>query len=249
MALGLPLNALWKVCGGLGVGLSLLGQQDEAALRAQYQRLAPRIALAERALRQGRFGEARKEAEACAAQVPDHFEARFLLARLAYEAQNYEAALEHIRVSKGALEGWIARAKARDAGLVMDEPVDGSLWGAATEPSGCSNYRQRMRERAWRDAEGNPFEGSEEGLPEAIPAAYHLLHGNALLRLGRLAEAEHPYRKALQVEPGNRSAWTNLIVALKGQGKADEALAQVRAAEARGITLDPGLRKQVAAGR
>lgn len=249
MGPGFVLKRVWILGGAACVSLSLLGQEDEAALRAQYQRLAPRIAQAERDLRQGRFAEARKAAEACAAQVPDHFQARFLLARLAYEAKDYDAALEHLRVSEGALAGWIARAKAQEADLMLDEPADGSLWSATTEPASCSTRGQRAKERAWRNVEGNPFEGGGNGLPEAIPAAHHLLHGNTLLRLGRLAEAEQPYRRALQVEPGNRSAWTNLIIALKGQGKVDEALAQVRAAEARGIVLDAGLRKQVAAGR
>lgn len=249
MGPGFPLKRAWMFSGAACIGVALLGQPDEVALREQYRRLAPRIVQAERAIRQGRFVEARKEAEACVAQVADHFQARFLLARLAYEARDFGVALEHIRLSEGALEAWIARAKAGEAELELDEPVDGSLWSTATEPASCSTYSQRVKERARRNAEGDPFERSGDGLPEAIPAAYHLLHGNVLLRLGRLTEAEHRYRQTLQVEPDNRSAWTNLIIALRGQGKREEARAQVRTAEVRGIPLDPGLRNQVEADR
>lgn len=237
---------LGKVAGILCLGLGLLGQSDEAALREQYRRLAPRIAQAERALREGHFAEARTEAEACIAQVTDHFQARFLLARLAYEARDFGAALEHIRLSEGALEAWIARAKAREAELVLDEPVDGSLWSAATEPSGCSTYVQRVKERARRNAEGSPFEGGEEGGPGAIPGSYSLLHGNILLRLGRPSGAETFYRQTLQADPKNQAAWTNLIVALLRQGKATLALKVADEARMAEVPLDPGLLRSLA---
>jgi tetratricopeptide (TPR) repeat protein len=54
--------------------------------------------------------------------------------------------------------------------------------------------------------------------------------GNALYNLGRIADAEAAYRRAIQVDPGHPHAQSNLGVTLARQGKLEEAIAHFRLA-------------------
>jgi protein O-GlcNAc transferase len=57
-------------------------------------------------------------------------------------------------------------------------------------------------------------------------AVFHLNYGNALLALGKSAEAEAAFRKAIKVEPRFASAHYNLANLLLEAGKSDEAIAE-----------------------
>lgn len=66
------------------------------------------------------------------------------------------------------------------------------------------------------------------------------LEAAALQQLGRHADAEQAYRRALQREPDIGAWWAGLGIALDASGRGDEALVAFREAQRRG-PLDPAL--------
>jgi hypothetical protein len=75
--------------------------------------------------------------------------------------------------------------------------------------------------------------------PEA-GAERDALEAAALQQLGRHAEAEQAYRRALRGEPDIGAWWAGLGISLDAGGRGDEALAAFREAQRRG-PLDPAL--------
>jgi len=75
--------------------------------------------------------------------------------------------------------------------------------------------------------------------PEA-GAERDALEAAALQQLGRHAEAEQAYRRALRGEPDIGAWWAGLGISLDAAGRGDEALAAFREAQRRG-PLDPAL--------
>jgi tetratricopeptide (TPR) repeat protein len=75
--------------------------------------------------------------------------------------------------------------------------------------------------------------------PEA-GAERDALAAAALQQLGRHAEAEQAYRRALRREPDVGAWWAGLGISLETSGRGDEALAAFREAQRRG-PLDPAL--------
>lgn len=84
-------------------------------------------------------------------------------------------------------------------------------------------------------------------------AEFHVNLGNALKRLGRLAEAVDAYRQALALRPGFFEAWVNLGLALESAGSAAEAAGAFQAAHQlrpdAGFVLTGLARVLLAAGR
>ena len=66
------------------------------------------------------------------------------------------------------------------------------------------------------------------------------LEAAALQQLGRHAEAEQAYRRALRREPDGGAWWAGVGISLETSGRGDEALAAFREAQRRG-PLDPAL--------
>jgi tetratricopeptide (TPR) repeat protein len=64
----------------------------------------------------------------------------------------------------------------------------------------------------------------------ADPAGTSLALGNALFNLGRIEAAESAYHDAIERDPGNQHAQSNLAVTLAQRGKLDEAIAHFRLA-------------------
>ena len=81
-----------------------------------------------------------------------------------------------------------------------------------------------------------------------MPAAYHLLHGNCLYRLGQPTGTVAQYRLAIQADPRQPDAWNNLVAVLLETGDRPGARAEVGRAEAALVVLRPALKQAVLAG-
>jgi tetratricopeptide (TPR) repeat protein len=81
--------------------------------------------------------------------------------------------------------------------------------------------------------------GALAAQPEA-GAERDALEAAALQQLGRHAEAEQAYRRALRGEPDVGAWWAGLGISLDASGRGDEALSAFREAQRRG-PLDPAL--------
>ncbi len=80
-----------------------------------------------------------------------------------------------------------------------------------------------------------------------VPADYFYIHGNALFRLGRAAEAAGQYREAIRLDPHHGNAYNNLALVSFSQGKFHEALDFLLKAEAAGVKINPDFKKAVEA--
>ena len=71
------------------------------------------------------------------------------------------------------------------------------------------------------------------------------MHGNILLRMGRLDDAEGQYRKAIAARPDYGEAANNLASLYYQAGKMDNALQVLEEAEQRGLPINAELKKAV----
>ncbi|WP_257309361.1 tetratricopeptide repeat protein [Geothrix fuzhouensis] len=182
------------------------------ALNGQVERTTHEVAV-------HHFKEARRLLEPCLSQVPDHFEAHYLLARMAYEDRDFEGALSHLDRSERSLaeldrkyrDEIAALAAQAEAEEVATQSSLDNLYARGVDPSGCSAnlFQVKQSHLAFLEAKKGNIYKSEN--PFEIPADYHFLHGNCLYRLGRKGEAMARYRLAVRQDRAHANAWNNLI--------------------------------------
>lgn len=190
------------------------------------------------------FEATRKELGVCFQRIPAYPDAHLLLAKVHYVEKDYVQALVEVE-----------RAKAGHQVLAT------SL--ASVQEARLSEMRARIRESSdlatalfrwginWLEPEGMEIErirSAQRSDPNELPAEYSFFHGNVLLRLGRIAEAEARYEEALRARAGYSDAANNLAALHLGERRNEKALAVVSRAEASGATINPELKKLIEAG-
>lgn len=158
--------------------------------------------------------------------VPDFPEARFLRARLLYANGEYTRALLEIRCAE---EG-----HARFVGLRDRMKSD---WARMLRSHGA-------RYTLERDGSIRPLLQTAPP-PEPVPARYSFLHGNILLRLGRLGESVARYEAALAVEPEFGDAANNLASVYHAEGEHAKAMEVVITTGKRGAVVLPELKRSI----
>lgn len=235
----------------------LAAQSDEVSLFRRYHGLEPQIDRARKALEAGRVAEAHKLLEPCLKAMPDHYEAHFLLARIAYGDRDYQGVLLHLDIAERSLNDLdrryrteLADRKARD--LAEEQAFASSLdnLGAlGVDPTACSGYLYRDKQKALDNLEakkGHLRDGSE-GF--GIPADYRYLRGNALYRQGRRPEALAAFQLTLATDPGHANAWNNLLALRLETHDLAAARADLAKAEAAGVEIRPALKQALLDGR
>ncbi|NWJ42573.1 MAG: tetratricopeptide repeat protein [Geothrix sp.] len=208
-----------------------------------------------RAVQERRFGEASRLLETCLQKVPDHFEAHYLLARMAYEGRDYTGTLAHLDISLRALADLdrcyreeLADLKAQDEAeeLIMRSGLD-NLAARGVDPTGCSGFLYRVKRSAIEFLESKKGHLYQSENPFALPADYLFLRGNALYRLGRREEARAQFRQAVATDPTHANAWNNLLALHLEAKDPVQARADLQRAEAARIAVRPELRQAILA--
>lgn len=225
----------------------------DASLFLRYLALNGAVEQAGREVAAHRFAEARRLLEPCLAKVPDHFEAHFLQARMAYEAKDFAGALGHLEVARRSLaeldrlyrdEMAALKAQVEAEEQAMRASLD-NLYARGADPSGCTAPLFRSKQNALDYYEARKGHLHDRENPFGVPADYCFLHGNCLYRLGRRDEALDQYRQTVQQDPAHAGAWTNLI-SLQWEARAyAQARADLDRAEAAHIAIRPDLKKAV----
>ncbi|MBP1773933.1 MAG: Tetratricopeptide repeat [Holophagaceae bacterium] len=225
----------------------------DASIFRRYRAVDASMDRANRAVGAGRFEEARTLLSPCLAQIPDHYEGHFLLARMAYEAKDFKGTLAHLDVAETSLASLdriyrdqVAHLKAQaeaeeQAAKSNLEAVNSRV----SDPIGCAwplllALRNEVDIRA---ARRGPLHDTEN--PYGVPADYHFLRGNALYRLGRRDEARAQLRLAVQTDPGHGNAWNNLIALHLEARDLAQAQACLGQAEAAKVAVRPELKQAV----
>lgn len=218
----------------------------------RYRVLAPSVKQAAQAVEARRFDEAKRLLDPVLKEVPDHAEAHFLLATMAYQGRDFAGALGHIETSERSLEDLGRRYAAVMAKMKADDQEDARMTQDSLNnlvDAGYDSINDILDDKRRHLKELEEKNGSllSREATFAVPSVYSFLHGNCLYRLGRPAEAAAQYRLAVQSDPKNAKAWNNLVDLYwegKAFGQARSALAQ---AEAAGVAIQPGLKQRVLA--
>ncbi|HJW72251.1 MAG TPA: tetratricopeptide repeat protein [Geothrix sp.] len=219
----------------------------------RYRALDHRLDEATRAVDARQFPEARRVLEACLKEIPDHYEAHFLLARMAYEGRDFAKALAHVEQAEHSLADLDRRYRKEMAELVAQDAAEeqstqdslNELGSRGVDPTACSAILHLVKGSHLAYLEMKKGHLFERQNPFDIPADYEFLRGNCLYRLGRRDEALGPYRQAVKQDPTHANAWTNLIALLLEIRDVPQARAELALAEAAHVTLRPDLRKAV----
>ena len=240
----------------LAAGVAVLaGSSGDLSIFRRYQALDARIVEARQALEARRFQDAQQLLEPCLQKIPDHFEAHFLLAQMAYEHRDYAGALAHVETSERALAALdrqyhdqIADLKAQDVAeeQAMQASLD-ELYARGGDPTGCSAQLFTLKRSALQFLDAKKGQLYHQDTPFAVPGAYLLLHGNCLYRLGQPAGAIAEYRRSIQADPRQADAWNNLLALLLETGNRAGAQAELARAESARVAVRPALRQAVLA--
>lgn len=227
----------------------------ETSIFLRYSALNSTVERASQEVTAHHFGEARRRLEPCLVKVPDHFEAHYLLARMAYEERDFAGALSHLERSEHSLadlerryrEEMAALAAQADAEELATQSSLDYLTARGGDPGGCSAilYEVKQSDLAFLKSKKGDIYKSEN--PFEVPADYHFLHGNCCYRLGRRDEAMTQYRLAVRQDLGHANAWNNLI-SLQWEMRAYAAArADLDRAETAHVAIRPGLKQAVLA--
>ena len=237
----------------LGVAPEGLAQSPDSAHFRRYRALDPTLERASKAVGAGHFEEAQALLKPCLHQIPDHFEAHFLLARMAYEARDFAGALAHLEVAERGLVDLDRRYREQMAQLKAQAAAEeqaarsnlDTVTSRVADPTGCAAplIASLQNEVKAIEARKGPLSGSEN--PYSVPADYRFLQGNTLLRLGRRDEARTRYRQAVEADLGHANAWNNLIALHLGARDLPQARVDLARAESARIAIRPDLKKAV----
>ena len=238
--------------GLLALALPLRGQVKDFTIFSTYKALASTLDEVARLVTARQFDQARERLKLCLAKVPDHFEAHYYLALMAYETKDYPMALAYAELSKASLaeldrlySAEVGRLEAARERTISQ--LETSLEQADSGP-GLNNCREgdihsaKLAIAMEKRKQGPLSRGAD---PFITPKEYYFLHGNCLFRLGRQAEAQTQYWAAIKLDSAYAQAWNNLINSLWADRQYDQAAACLRKAEAAKVQITPELRKAV----
>lgn len=216
----------------------------------RYRLLQPTVQKASDAVLARHFDEAKRILAPVLKDVPDHATAHFLLATMAYQDRDFAGALAHIETSERSLKDLNQRYAAVVSKMAADDDEDARVTQDSLRNLVDAGYDSIDDILGDKRQHLKNIEDRKSGLHNpkmafATPAAYSLLHGNCLYRLGRAPEAAAQYRVAIQADPANVRAWNNLINLYWEAKDLDQARAALAKAEAAGVTIQPGLKRSV----
>jgi len=242
--------------------LKIAAQDKDLTLANAYSTLSPRIAKARSALRKGRLDDCVAGAQACLVALPEHHEAHFLLAQVAYKRGEYRRALDEIGSAEGGsakmaraisvLEQRKRKAQANELERLSSEIADLAASAATVKGRGAclpdkydaalqGTEHELVSEEEARNSSG------QDQWAAGVPALYRFWHGNILFMLKRTAEAETQYRQAIWTEPDFGETYNNLINLLFIAGRIEEARTVLAQAESHRAKVHPELKKAVLA--
>jgi tetratricopeptide (TPR) repeat protein len=229
------------------------GGETAVSLLLKYKTQEKELAKARKLLLRRQTNQAEASLLLCLENVPEHYEAHYLLARVAAERGEFPAAIGHMERAEVEMEHLASLCRDWQQQHVRAETAERELVsGESTKESAIQSNCQASQSkvdtgRLDREAGLAPNSGPAPLDPRRfeVPAAYLFAHGNFLFKSRRWSEAAARYRLAVERNPRLAAAWNNLLSSLLLAGQGDEARAWLERAVQAGVDVNPGLRREV----
>jgi pentatricopeptide repeat protein len=249
---------------GVALGGSAFARQGlgpGAELARQYREALPHYDKAVRAFSRRDYDAARRELDKAIDAMPQYSYAHLLMAKSWYLSKRFDEALPAIERAESAwreFAGIAADAKAeqgdalirrrralRDQISALQEDLRGGATAQQQEQirTYISQLQHQIDEIDRDQASRGPTELA------ALPAEYSFVHGNILLRMNRLVDAEPQYLRAIEANPEYGEAFNNLASLYYQAGRLEEARKVLQDARNRGLPINQELERAVAAGQ
>lgn len=247
---------------GVGLAGSALGQRQlgpGSELARQYREALPHYDKAVKAFSRNDHEAARRELDKAIAAMPQYSYAHLLMAKTWYLSRRYDEALPAIERAETAwreFAGIAADAKSeKGEALLRRRRALQDQINTLQE-----DFRQALRQDQ-RDRLQNYIITLQHQIDEidrdqvsqtptetaALPSEYSFVHGNILLRMNRLIDAEPQYLRAIEVNPKYGEAFNNLASLYFQAGRLEEARSVLAQARGRGLPINLDLERAVAA--
>lgn len=247
----------------LGTGTHGISQEveilDQQKLLQNYHSAHRNYEKGKKNFDKGKLPKAEAEFLLCIDKMPEHAEARFYLARIAYSTERLIQALEWI---EGAKRDYAVNAQLES--IVEQQQRKEQLEMSRQEKMNRLRYLETQTTRNSRGEEQKIAAGENELTKIAeeisrleeeadrpptvnmeIPADYHYVHGNILLKLERIREAQALYEKAVEIDPEHGEAHNNLAAIFFSDQKYQEALEYLEKAESFGASIQPEFKQRL----
>jgi pentatricopeptide repeat protein len=250
----------WVVFGVvLGGSTFAQGLGPGAELSRQYREALPHYDKAVRAFSRNDHEAARRELDKAISAMPQYSYAHLLMAKSWYLSKRYDEALPAIERAETAwreFAGIAADAKSdhgealirRRRGL-QDQinALQQDFRQAATQQQRVQiqNYITTLQQQIDEIDRDQASRGPTE--LAVLPAEYSFVHGNILLRMNRLIDAEPQYLRAIETNPKYGEAFNNLASLYFQAGRLEEARSVLQQARGRGLPINLDLERAVTA--
>jgi len=237
-----------------GLGQSGYRQLDAQRL-ASYRDAAKIFEKARVSFGKHRFKDASEQLRTCLARFPELSDAHLLLAKILYMQKDFSGALVEVELAEKSHEavGDLMSRMQQDRLSEMrrrrgdSEDLIRSLNASLAQAS--SDEERKILDKIARAERGlaELDRALEDPFPNqgGIPAPYHFLHGNVLLRLQRFEDAVRQYEQALRADPAYGDAANNLASIYQATRQFERAAAVLAEVEARGAAVNPELKKAI----
>jgi pentatricopeptide repeat protein len=209
--------------------------REEYKLFQRYQSANKRFEKGKDEFIKGKIDKAEKELNECLKIMPEHADAYFVLAQIAYGKGDLELALSQMETAKRNYSALVQMKMNMDQVriLKMQEARDSGRYD--------EKYTDAIDTRLSRPI-------AEEG---AIPADYHYIHGNILFKLREFQKAHDMYMQAITVDPKHKDAYNNLINIYLMSKQYQKGLDYLKLAEENNVKVNEKLKEALlrAAGK
>ncbi len=264
------LRAWVILAAGLGfLTLPSLGQvgfeQDERMVVQKYKASIAKLQEGKALFLKGKYDAAEKRLRDCLGVFPKNPDAHYLLAQLALNRGDVDAALAAIETAESffiemrkfysfyyqemIVELRDQKSKIEDS-LRNRESALSELKGKSSTSStseAASQIEGQIQQA--RAALERINQKLREPMPEnpPVPAYYHYIHGNILFKLKRHQEASEQYLETIRLDSQHEFAYNNLAGIYYGAGEYQRALDYLLQAEAKGVKVNAAFKKDLEA--
>jgi Tfp pilus assembly protein PilF len=257
------LNWTWVVLGVAfgGVALAQSGLGPGPELARQYREALPHYDKAVRAFSRKDFESARSELDKAVAIMPQYSYAHLLLAKSWYMSKRFDEALSSIERAETAWREFAgvvadAQAAAGDALIRRRRNLRDQISALQDDLRQAATPQERERIQTYmgtlqHEIDDIDRQQAQQGPAEiaVLPAEYSFVHGNVLLRMNRLIDAEPQYQRAIEANPKYGEAFNNLASLYYQAGRLEEARQVLETARSRNLPINLDLERAVTGQR